>query len=92
MKEKLMRTLTVVAAVLIVGAVAFIVLSLLGAAIGVLLAIIPIVLVVVAVLAIVSAVKGEPIEVEWSFGNGSDDTTDENDDVISVEDYKELDE
>ncbi len=87
-----MKALTVIAAVLIVGAVVFIVLSLLGAAIGVLLAIIPIALVIVVVLAIVSAVKGEPIEVKWSFGNGPDDATDDSDDVISVEDYKELDE
>lgn len=87
-----MKALTVVAAILIVGAAAFIVLSLLGVAIGVLLAIIPIVLVVIAVCVVVAAVKGEPVEVEWSFGNKADDDGNDNDDVIAVEDYKELDE
>ncbi len=92
MKDKVMSALTVAAAILIVGAVVFIVLSVLGVAVAALLAIIPIVLVVLVVAVVVSAVRGKPVEVEWSFGNNAADAEDDdNDDVISVEDYKELD-
>lgn len=91
MKDKVVSALTAAAGILIAGAIVFIVLSLLGVVVGALLVIIPIALVVLAVVAAVCVLRGKSVDVEWSFGNNLPGDDDDSDDVIKIEDYKEVD-